>query len=101
MLYQKFGNNPFVTREMEEIIFGSHFTKCRRLKYFQRISRSEAEALRPEIKDWHTASWKFQRISSIGLEMARKIEDNYHLVAKKILIDTQRGSTYYNHGSYS
>ena len=79
---------------MDNFIFGSHATKCRRLKYFQRISRSEAEALRPEIKNWHAASWKFQRISPLGLEMVQKIEDNYHLVAKKILIDTQRGVRY-------
>jgi len=59
----------------------------RKKKLTKTIKREEAENIRHEIKEGYNAPWSFQVITKEGLRVAKYLDENYHLIAKKMLTD--------------
>ena len=85
-IYKKHSNSSFVSKELDELNINSMMQNYLRQKKFVRyIKRKQAEELRPEMKEWINAPWSFQKLTQEGLKVARFLDKNEHLIAKKLL----------------
>ncbi len=85
-LYKEIGTKVWCGNELLALdIPGLDASLLNHKGYLLEIEREVVEILRPEVRNWISAPWVFRKISPKGLEIVRYLDENQHLIAKKLL----------------